>query len=69
MENREVPILHELPALRPGNAPDGAEKLFVCPEEFSGQTKNLFLCDLCASVVKVNISKEISPWNVTKQRT
>jgi hypothetical protein len=38
----------------PLNAPDGVGKLFLCPENSSGQRKNLFLRDLCASVVKVN---------------
>ena len=30
------------------------QKVFVCPEQFSGQTKKSSLRDLCASVVKVN---------------
>ena len=47
MENREVPILHELPNL--------FETEPLClPELFSGQTKKSSLRDLCASVVNAD---------------
>jgi hypothetical protein len=49
VENREVPILHELPS----SLETGA---FVCPGQFSGQTKTFSLCDLCVSVVNELIS-------------
>ena len=52
MENREMPILHksqvfgwEMPWMR-------AELFFVC--RYLPANKKSFLCDLCASVVKVN---------------
>jgi len=41
MENREVAILHELPASGKGNLFE--TYLFVCPEQFSGQTKKCSL--------------------------
>jgi len=30
MENREIPILHKFPGIRPVIVPNGDEKLFVC---------------------------------------
>jgi hypothetical protein len=30
MENREIPIFHKFPGLRPLNTPNGVEELFVC---------------------------------------
>jgi hypothetical protein len=42
MENRDVPILHELPEICL------TRKLFVCPENCSGQTKKFSLRDLPA---------------------
>jgi len=48
MENREVPILHNLRPLAV-NAFDGTRKFFVC--RYLPATKNNFLCALCTSVV------------------
>ena len=51
LENREMPILQKSQALGQ-NAPGGTRNLFVC--RYLPTNKNLFLCALCASVVKVN---------------
>jgi hypothetical protein len=52
MENREMPILHKAQALRQPIAQMVLENIFFAGT--SRQRKNLFLRDLCASVVRAN---------------
>ena len=54
MENREMPILHNSQALGQRMPQMGLKNFFFAAT--SRQRKNLFLRDLCASVVKANPS-------------